>query len=50
MKNVIVSWRPFWKSKEIRMLVMQEQEKEMKVDPISYGMVQCLALMQRGGA
>lgn len=29
---------------------MQEQEKEMRVESISYGVVQCLALMQRGGA
>lgn len=29
---------------------MQEQEKEMRVEPISYGVVQCLALMQRRGA
>lgn len=50
MKDVIVSWRPFWKSKEIGMLVMQEEEKKMRVELISYGVVQCLALIQRGGA
>lgn len=31
MKDMIVNWRPFWKSKDIRDLVMREQEKEMAV-------------------